>query len=211
MKSPVNDSAGPIDARGEEILRAAQAIFAEKGFHGATMLDVARHAHASKATLYARFQSKEALFRALVDWATRQGAKTLDAIADDRTLDPRAALDRFATQLLSLMMQPEKLALLRIAVAEGGRAPSAGKIFSDFTREHGARLGRLIASRLVNQGLIEIGDGEEFGHAFVGLLQGELLTRALLGVIPPPTNAEIQRHARRAMARLLRAFAPRKT
>src|SRR6059058_875195 len=52
----------PARAREEEILRAASDVFTEKVFHGATMLDVASRAHASKATLYARYPSKEALF-----------------------------------------------------------------------------------------------------------------------------------------------------
>ena len=83
-------------AREEEILRAAFDVFTEKGFHGATMLDVASRARASKATLYARYPSKEALFEALMAWATRQGTDALDAIAADETLDPLTALHRLA-------------------------------------------------------------------------------------------------------------------
>ena len=59
--------------------------------------------------------------RALVAWGTRQGTDTLDAIAADETLDPLTALHRLAAQLLALMLQPKKLALFRIAVAEGNR------------------------------------------------------------------------------------------
>jgi AcrR family transcriptional regulator len=197
-----------LDPRDEELLRAAFAVFTEKGFHGATMLEVASRARASKATVYARFRNKESLFRALVAWGTRQGSDILDAIARDETLDPLTALHRFAAGLLSQMMQPEKLALFRIAVAEGERLPEIGRILSGFTREHGRTLGRLIARRLVQEGIIEIKDPEEYGHSFIGLLQGELFTRALLGTIPQPSPAEIESHAQRAMARLVRAFAP---
>lgn len=197
-----------LDPRDEELLRAAFAVFTEKGFHGATMLEVASRARASKATVYARFKNKESLFRALVGWGTRQGTDILDAIARDETLDPLTALHRFAAGLLAQMMQPEKLALFRIAVAEGERLPEIGRILSGFTREHGRTLGRLIARRLVQEGLVEINDPEEYGHSFIGMLQGELFTRALLGTIPPPSPADIESHAHRAMARLVRAFAP---
>jgi TetR/AcrR family transcriptional repressor of mexJK operon len=195
-------------SRDEEILRAAYETFTDKGFHGATMLDVAHRARASKSTLYARFASKDALFAALVEWATRQGTETLDAIVRDETLDPLTALQRYAAQLLVLMLQPQKLALFRIALAEAGRSPEAGRIFSRFTRDHGFRLGRLLAARLVGQGLIEIDDPDEYGHSFIGLLQGELYMRALLGTIAPPGREDIEKHARRAMTRLVRAFAP---
>jgi TetR/AcrR family transcriptional regulator, mexJK operon transcriptional repressor len=194
-------------AREEEILQAAFDVFAEKGFHGARMLDVASRARASKATLYARYPSKEALFEALMAWSTRQGTDALDAIAADETLDPLTALHRLAAQLLALMLQAKKLALFRIAVAEGDRLSKVGRTYSAFTRDHGMECVRVIVARLVKQGSIKIDDRAEFGHSFIGLLQGELFTRALLGTIATPSREEIERHARRAVTRLMRAYA----
>src|SRR5512138_2259460 len=196
---PPAPSAAEDSARDEEILQAAFDVFADKGFHGATMLDVASRARASKATLYARYSSKEALFEALMAWSTRQGTEALDAIAADETLDPLTALHRFAAQLLALMLQPKKLALFRIAVAEGDRLSKVGRTYSAFTRDHGMACVRTIVARLVKQRSIEIDDRAEFGHSFIGLLQGELFTRALLGTIPAPSREEIDRHARRAV------------
>jgi TetR/AcrR family transcriptional regulator, mexJK operon transcriptional repressor len=198
----------PVDRREEEILRAAFEVFTVKGFHGATMLDVATAARASKATLYARFAGKEALFAALVAWGTRQGSAALEAIVDDATLDPTEALALFSARLLAQMLQPDKVALLRIAVAEGARMPAVGAILSGYTREHGLRLGRVLVGRLVAKGVAEIADPEEFGHAFIGLLQGEWITHALLGESAAATPGEIEAHARRATRRLIRAFAP---
>ena len=208
-KPPKPAAPSPEDlAREEEILQAAFDVFTDKGFHGARMLDVANRARASKATLYARYPSKEALFEALMAWSTRQGTEALDAIAADQTLDPLAALHRFAAHLLALMLQPKKLALFRIAVAEGDRLSAVGRTYSAFTRDHGVERVRAIVARLVKQGLIEIDDRAEFGHSFIGLLQGELFSRALLGTIPAPGREEIDRHARRAVTRLMRAYAP---
>ena len=207
-KPPKPAAPSPEDlAREEEILQAAFDVFTDKGFHGARMLDVANRARASKATLYARYPSKEALFEALMAWSTRQGTEALDAIAADQTLDPLAALHRFAAHLLALMLQPKKLALFRIAVAEGDRLSAVGRTYSAFTRDHGVERVRAIVARLVKQGLIEIDDRAEFGHSFIGLLQGELFSRALLGTIPAPGREEIDRHARRAVTRLMRAYA----
>ena len=172
------------------------------------MLDVANRARASKSTLYAHYADKEALFKALVAWGTRQGTHALDAIVNDVTLDPMTMLHRYAAKLLSLMMQPEKLALCRIAIAEGDRLPDVGRIFSTFTRDHGVELGRIVAGRLAREGLIDIDDPGEFGHSFIGLLQGELYMRALLGAIAVPGPKDIDAHARRAMNRLVRAYAP---
>jgi AcrR family transcriptional regulator len=172
------------------------------------MLDVASRARASKTTLYARYPSKEALFEALMAWSTRQGTDALDAIAADETLDPLTALHRLAAQLLALMLQPKKLALFRIAVAEGNRLSAVGRTYSVFTRDHGMERVRTIVARLLKHRLIQIDDRAEFGHSFIGLLQGELFMRALLGTIPSPGREEIDRHARRAVTRLMRAYAP---
>lgn len=203
------ESSAAADAREEQILRAAFQVFTAKGFHGATMLDVATAARASKATLYDRFRSKAALFEALVAWGVRQGVEALGAVADDPSLAPQAALERFAERLLVRIMAPQSLALFRIAAAEGARWPEVGRIFDRLTREHGVDVGRAIAARLVAAGTIAIDDPDDFGHAFIGLLQGELFTRALLGAIAPPSAADLRKHARRATRRLLRAFAPR--
>ena len=54
------------EARPAEILDAALAVFAEKGFAAARLEQVAKAAGVSKGTLYLYFDSKEALFEAVV-------------------------------------------------------------------------------------------------------------------------------------------------
>src|SRR6266436_2876032 len=54
------------DARPQEILEAALSVFAERGFAAARMEQIAARAGVSKGTIYLYFDSKEAVFRALV-------------------------------------------------------------------------------------------------------------------------------------------------
>jgi AcrR family transcriptional regulator len=54
------------EARPDEIIDAALAVFGESGFARAKLDDVARHAGVSKGTLYLYFDSKESLFREMV-------------------------------------------------------------------------------------------------------------------------------------------------
>ena len=49
-------------ARRAEMLRAAERLFAEKGFHGATMLDLAKLSEFSVGTLYNFFKTKEEVY-----------------------------------------------------------------------------------------------------------------------------------------------------
>ncbi len=53
--------------RRDEILAAAKRVFAQSGFHSTTMADVAKEAGLSYGTVYWYFDSKEALFHALMD------------------------------------------------------------------------------------------------------------------------------------------------
>lgn len=55
------------EQRREEILAAAKATFAAKGFHATTIGDVAKAAGVSYGSIYWYFDSKDALFHALMD------------------------------------------------------------------------------------------------------------------------------------------------
>src|SRR5712692_3727817 len=54
------------DARPGEIVAAALEVFGERGFAATKLADVARRAGVTKGTLYLYFDSKEALFKAVV-------------------------------------------------------------------------------------------------------------------------------------------------
>jgi TetR/AcrR family fatty acid metabolism transcriptional regulator len=53
--------------RTEYILQAAESIFAEKGYHDASMDEIAARAGVSKGTLYQHFPTKDELIFALID------------------------------------------------------------------------------------------------------------------------------------------------
>ncbi|HEC13044.1 MAG TPA: TetR/AcrR family transcriptional regulator [Acidiferrobacteraceae bacterium] len=54
------------EARPEEIVEAALALFVEKGFSATRMAEVAKQAGISKGTLYLYFDSKEKIFHAVI-------------------------------------------------------------------------------------------------------------------------------------------------
>lgn len=51
----------------EDLLDAAQEVFGSRGFHGASVADVARAAGRTKGAVYANFAGKEELFLAVLD------------------------------------------------------------------------------------------------------------------------------------------------
>jgi AcrR family transcriptional regulator len=76
-------------ARPAELMAAALELFVEKGFAGTRLDDVAAHAGVSKGTLYLYFDSKEALFKAVIQEAIvpilEEGAGLIDSFAGSTT------------------------------------------------------------------------------------------------------------------------------
>src|SRR5678815_5631472 len=92
------------EARPNEILEAALAIFAEKGFAGARMEDIAERAGVTKGTIYLYFENKEAVFKSLVRdsiGTTIDGvldaARTFDGSARDLLVFVLTTMGRFLT------------------------------------------------------------------------------------------------------------------
>ncbi|MBN2025377.1 MAG: TetR/AcrR family transcriptional regulator [Actinobacteria bacterium] len=56
------------EERRRSIIEAARPLFAEKGFHGTSIREIARAADVSEALIYKHFPSKEALYEELLDY-----------------------------------------------------------------------------------------------------------------------------------------------
>jgi AcrR family transcriptional regulator len=91
MTSPVAERSQRAEAaraaRREEILAAARRVFAERGFRGTTIADIAEEAKIALGTIYLYFPSKEDVFAALNQ---RLGEIIVEAITrsgDDSTLE----------------------------------------------------------------------------------------------------------------------------
>ena len=86
--------------------------------------------------------------------------------------------------------------------------PEIGRIYNSLTRDRIVEMIRTFRERLQQSGVVVVDDPAAFGESFIGLLRGDLFYLTLLGGVPPASPAEIERLARRAVSRLLRAFAP---
>src|SRR5687768_552503 len=62
------------------ILEAAETVFGERGFAGAKMVEVAERAGVAAGTLYNYYDSKESLFRALIEHRAEEFMGGLEAI-----------------------------------------------------------------------------------------------------------------------------------
>lgn len=58
----------------EKLLTAAALCFAEKGYEGCSIADIAKRAQLAQGTMYMHFKSKEALFKAIIEMEHSKGA-----------------------------------------------------------------------------------------------------------------------------------------
>lgn len=115
---------------GERILKAAELVFAEAGFAGATMADIADRAGLPKANLHYYFGTKEDLYRAVLDDILRLWLAPTEAITPDA--DPATALTAYVTAKL-----------------EASRTrPHASKVFANEILHGAAQIERFLAGDL---------------------------------------------------------------
>jgi AcrR family transcriptional regulator len=111
---PSRKLAGSIDDR---ILDAAGKVFADRGFGGASVDEIAEVARAGKPTIYARFPGKEALLTAVIERVLRRNTGSCDVVVIENRLNALAAA------ILTAVLAPETNGLIRVAVAEARRFP----------------------------------------------------------------------------------------
>jgi AcrR family transcriptional regulator len=187
----------------ERVLAAAFEVFAAKGFDGATMAEIAAAAEVSKRTLYERYADKADLFRALLAWGAREN---LPAGLPGGKFDAEEALARHAEAVLSAMMRPESIDLMRIVAGATPRFPEIGKMFDETTRAASLKIVRALAWKLAKEKRIATPDYDDFASDFIGLLRGDLYFRTLVGAAKPLPQAKVAAEAKRVVAMLLKAY-----
>ena len=94
------------DARPGEIVAAALDVFGERGFAATKLADVARRAGVTKGTLYLYFDSKEALFKAVVRETIVPVIAKGEALAQSFTGSARELLEQLVREYWRLVGRP---------------------------------------------------------------------------------------------------------
>src|SRR6476646_8049035 len=76
----------------ERVLTAARSVFANRGFHGASVEEIASEAGFSTGALYSNFDGKEDLFLVLMEREIEEHAREIEeAVRQSSTVAGRAA------------------------------------------------------------------------------------------------------------------------
>jgi TetR/AcrR family transcriptional repressor of mexJK operon len=175
------------------ILDAARACFLERGLTPTSMDLVAQRAGVSKATVYAYFDSKHALFAAVMRRERERFGRDLAAISAREHTDMAAMLTEIGEQFLDFVTSPPVLTLFRVIIAEVSRFPELGQSVLAGGR---AEFVRLLAEALqhgIDSGRLEIADPSRAAIQFVSLLKGDVHLTCLLDPGHRPSKASIRR------------------
>jgi len=139
-------------ARPAEILDAALKVFAEKGFAGARMEDIAARAGVTKGTIYLYFENKEAVFKSLVRESI--GATLAGVSANVRDYQGSAKdLLRFALTAMAHRLTTSDLVVLpKIIIGESGNFPELARFYRDEIVDKGLALMSGLIARGIAQG-----------------------------------------------------------
>ena len=127
---------GDVDRR---LLDAAQHLFLTQGFDRTNCEQVAAEAGAGKASLYARYANKEALFTAVVH-------RSVDAMLSQNDTPVPAGLTVgqrlriVGGHILGHALQPRVVALMRVVITTAYRLPALAKLTNSIGRDRGIEL-----------------------------------------------------------------------
>ncbi|WP_062203595.1 TetR/AcrR family transcriptional regulator [Demequina salsinemoris] len=135
--------------RREQLLTVSRALFAEKGFEGASVEEIAARADVSKPVVYEHFGGKEGIYAVIVD---REVEALLGALSGAlaQVAHPRQLVERAAMALLGYIEEsPDGF---RILARDSPVAQSSGT-FSSLLGDVSAQVEGLLADQFRKRGL----------------------------------------------------------
>jgi AcrR family transcriptional regulator len=199
LRAPPRHLASPRNLADEalrmrQVLEAAETIFLAKGYHSATMSDIARAAGMSKKTIYNVIESKADLFVALLNHHEAKlvyptpapGASTYEILSETMLC------------LAQFLLSNEQIALVRLIMAEYTHSPDLGRFFMR-TKVNKAKhqLETWLAELLGTRGCA--GDPKEMAAMLFGMAIGEFHLSVLVGYRAAPSKAVMEKRVRQAV------------
>ena len=141
------------EARPSELTAAALSLFVDKGFAATRLEDIAGRAGVSKGTLYLYFDSKEALFKAVIQEGILPVLAENEAIAAQHTGTSFELLARLLDNWWGKIGLTEFAGIPKLMVAEARNFPEVAQ----FYYENVIRRGRALVGAALERGM---GSGE---------------------------------------------------
>lgn len=152
--------------RREQLINVARTLFAERGFDGTSVEEVAAHAHVSKPVVYGHFGGKEGLYAVVVDREVTTLDDAIMTAISRRSASYREVIERGTLALLNYIDdRPDGFRILSRDSPVGNPAGSFASIINDIA----TRVEDLLKPPLVSRGYDPAIAGI-YSQALVGLV-----------------------------------------
>lgn len=135
------------------LLEAAETVFARRGFHGASVDEIAREAGATTGALYANFAGKEDLFLELLDQTMAQDVRGYSEASDVAGTDEQAARAGADRWMEVLSERPKYFPLFIEFWAYAVREPRVRERFAERIAAFRVATGRIVAAGAEARGI----------------------------------------------------------
>jgi TetR/AcrR family transcriptional regulator, mexJK operon transcriptional repressor len=187
-------------AKRDQILSGARRVFLRDGFAAASTDAIAAEARVSKRTLYVYYPSKEELFadvmrKLTIENPQTRALETIEEMSPGSGEELRRDLLELAEKIVTTMMRPDYLALLRTTIADTHRFPQLGGIFRATVPERALRSFAIFIDGGRERGVVGPDvDGGTAARMFVGPLLTYAVLDGLLAEGPPrpPAREKIE-------------------
>ncbi len=169
------------DARPAEIMQAAMAEFAEKGFAETKLSDVAKRAGVVKGTIYRYFENKEDLFKEVVRQSVSTNLEVIHKVSSTFDGDTAEFIPFILSGIASQFSDSTLPSLIRMVLAESRKFPDLANIWHDEVIVHvmGVLVGLIENAQA--RGIIKEGDPKLFVFSMMGPMLLAMLFREIFG------------------------------
>jgi AcrR family transcriptional regulator len=180
-----------------EIVQAALAVFAERGFAAARLEEIARRAGVSKGALYLYFETKQELFRAVVDQAIAPNMQAIRAMVAAHP-GPLSDLLRLVAERVGVLIETLPMGgVVKMVIAEAGNFPELARVWHDDLVAHilGALTDAIAAAQA--RGEVKAGDPRMYALEIIAPMLLALIWRETfvpVGAIPFDLPALARQH-----------------
>lgn len=186
-------------ARPGEITAAALEVFAEKGFAGAKLDDIAERAGVSKGALYLYFETKDDIFRAVVRDAVAPNFQAVQQAAESFD-GPFAELAPMILARAARLMSGSKLpAVAKMVIGESRNFPDLARVWHDTIVFVALNVMTGLVARAQARGEVRPGDPRLYAFSLMGpMVMGALFCEVFGEVASEPLDLDAlaAQHAR---------------
>ncbi len=179
----------PKQERRKQIMDAAKAVFADAGYHGASINAIIDRAEIARGTFYLYFESKQAVFDSILDHAMadlRARIHRIEVEAPDAP-PPQVQLRAQVIATLEYIVQDRQLAILLLSAGHTPDADAAERL-DQFFAEVRELLRRALETGMELQ-LVRACRAELVAAAMLGMIRG--VVEQLVHQVNAPAIAEV--------------------